>query len=166
MILIKVKTNLKIYISIPVLFVLLNVSVILNAQKSGSSFQIKLGIVSYTYRNSFKKDFGLTLDTIKNLGIKDIELSNLFGRNSSEVRKMFDDRGLICSSYGVDYNQVVNHTDSVARDAKILGAQFVRLAWIPHKDSFTLELAKKTVDDFNKVGKIFRGKIRIKFLLP
>ncbi len=135
----------------------------LQGQKNDTSFHNKLGIVSITYKNSFKDNFALTLDTIKNLGIKDIEFSNLFGQSPSEIRKMLDERGMYCSSYGVNDSLLMNRTDEVAKNAKILGAKFVRLAWIPHKDIFTLDIAKKTVEDFNKVGKILKDKYDLSF---
>lgn len=45
------------------------------------------GLVSYTHRTSFEKDVAATLDTIKTLGITDMEFSNLFGKTQSP----FDD---------------------------------------------------------------------------
>ena len=40
------------------------------------------------------------------------------------------------------------------KKAKILGASYVMVAWIPHdKHDFKLENAKKAVEDFNRVGK-------------
>jgi hypothetical protein len=47
------------------------------AQKSKPLFPQMPGMVSYTYRASFAKDAAATLDTLKELGIKDIEFSNL-----------------------------------------------------------------------------------------
>ncbi len=75
------------------------------AQKGKSLFPTtdkdKLGMVSYTYRNSFSKDVGATLDTIKALGITNIEFSNLFKRTAKEIRAMLDERGMKCTSFGV-----------------------------------------------------------------
>ena len=47
------------------------------AQKSKPD---QLGIVSYTFRNSFAKNFTATLDTIRSFGINNVEFSNLFGQ--------------------------------------------------------------------------------------
>ena len=43
------------------------------------------GLVSYTHRKSFPKDVAATLDTIKALGITDMEFSNLFGKTPEEL---------------------------------------------------------------------------------
>ena len=121
------------------------------------------GLVSYTYRNSFAKDVSATLDTIAALGITDMEFSSLFGKTASELRKLLDERGIKCSSFGVGYNDVINKTAEVARNAKILGASFVRVASIPHEDPFDLNDAQKAVSDFNRVGKILKEEHGLTF---
>jgi sugar phosphate isomerase/epimerase len=135
-----------------------------NEQKSITKlFPKKLGMVSYTYRKSFEKNVAATLDTIKSLGIKDMEFSNLFGKTALELRALLDQRGMKCSSYGVGYADLADKIDEVAQNAKILGAEYVRVAWIPHKGAFTLDLAKKTVEDFNKFGEILKNKYGLTF---
>lgn len=124
-----------------------------------------IGMVSYTYRNSFSKNVAATLDTIKNLGITNIEFSNLFGKTAKELKQLLDERAMLCTSFGVSYPDFVNKTAEVASNAKTLGANFVRVAWIPHNDSigFTIEDAKKTVADFNRVGKILKEEYGLTF---
>lgn len=130
------------------------------AQKGKAFFPVsdqnKLGMVSYTYRKSFAKDVGATLDTIKALGITNMEFSNLFGRTAKDIRAMLDERGMKCTSFGVGYPDLENKIDQVAANAKTLGAEYVRVAWVPHQGDFTLETAKKTVADFTKFGKALK----------
>ena len=123
------------------------------------------GIVSYTYRNSFQKDVAATLDTIKNLGITNIEFSNLFGRTAAEIRQLLDARGMRCTSFGTNYDDLLGKTKQVAENAKTLGASFVRVAWIPHDKNvpFSIETAKKAVTDFNNVGKILKEEYGLTF---
>jgi len=111
------------------------------------------GMVSYTYRNQFSKDVQGTLDKIRDLGIKDMEFSNLFGKTAAELRAMLDERDMFCSSFGVSYNDIQNNLDEVAANAKTLGAKYVRVAWVPHKAPFSLEDARQTAEVFNRVGK-------------
>lgn len=122
------------------------------------------GIVSYTYRNQFAKDVPGTLDMIKNLGITDIEFSNLFKQTPQALRQMCDARGLQCSSYGVSYQDLINKTDEVGKTAKTLGATFVRVSSIPYKGAFTLENAKQAVADFNKYGKLLKDTYGLTFM--
>jgi sugar phosphate isomerase/epimerase len=123
------------------------------AQNRDMLFPEKPGIVSYTYRTDFEKDVPSTLDKIKAIGITDIEFSNLFGKTAPELRKLIDERGIKCSSFGVSYSDLVNKTAEVAQNAKILGADYVRVAGIPHKAAFTMEEAQIAIDDFNQTGK-------------
>ena len=122
-----------------------------------------IGMVSFTYRNSLSKDMAKTLDTLKNQGITDMEFSSLFGKTAQEVRSLLDERGMKCSSFGVGMADALNKTDQVGENAKILGASFVRVAWIPHTGPFTLELAQKTAQEFNQIGKALKEKYDLTF---
>lgn len=132
------------------------------AQK-GRLFPQMPGMVSYTYRNSFQKDVAATLDTIKALGITDMEFSNLFGHTAASLRKLLDERGMQCSSFGVGYGDLQNKLAEVGRNAQTLGAKFVRVAWVPHEGPFTLEAAKKAVEDFNRFGKQLKEEYGLTF---
>ena len=99
-----------------------------SAQSGNLLFPQMPGVVSYTYRKYFEKDVPSTLDTIKAKGFTDIEFSNLFGKTADELRTMIDERGIKCSSFGVSYEVLVNQTALVAKNAKELGAQYVRVA--------------------------------------
>ncbi len=110
------------------------------------------GVVSFTFRNDFSKDVPGTLDYIKEMGIRNIEFSNLFGKTATEMRALLDARGLVCTSYGVYYDALTNKTDEVIQNDKILGAEFVRVGMIPHKGEFTVVQADVAVKDFNRVG--------------
>jgi sugar phosphate isomerase/epimerase len=114
------------------------------------------GVVSYTHREQFKQDVPGTLDSIKALGIRDMEFSNLFGKKAGELRALLDARGMVCSSFGVSYDDLLNKTDEVAKNAATLGAKYVRIAWLPNRQPFTPELAKKTAAEFNRVGRQLR----------
>lgn len=149
------------------IFAIVFITCFINAthgQSLGKYLEDKIGVVSYTYRKSFQKDVPATLDTIKSLGITNIELSNLFGKSAAEFKAALDERGMKCTSFGVGYADLVNKTDEVGNNAKILGASFVRVAWIPHEGpGFTLEDAKKTVLDFNAAGRILKEKYNLNF---
>ncbi|MEX0773623.1 MAG: sugar phosphate isomerase/epimerase [Balneolales bacterium] len=116
------------------------------------------GVVSYSFRHQFEKDVPGTLDMIKEMGLTNIEFSSLFGKTSSELRELLDERGLICTSYGVGYNDIVNNIEQVAEDANILGAKYVRVASIPHESPFSIEDAKQAVADFNGAGEALKEK--------
>ncbi|MFM1934812.1 MAG: hypothetical protein RL360_1693 [Bacteroidota bacterium] len=114
------------------------------------------GVVSFTFRADFSKDVAGTLDYIKAMGITNIEFSNLFGKTAAELRALLDERGMVCTSYGVYYDALTNKTERVIQDAKSLGAEFVRVGMIPHKGDFTVQDADVAIKDFNRVGKILK----------
>ncbi|MBO0950806.1 sugar phosphate isomerase/epimerase [Fibrella sp. HMF5405] len=120
-------------------------------------------MVSYTYRASFARNMAATLDTIKGLGITDMEFSNLFGKTAADIRKLLDERNMTCSSFGVGYPDLQNKLDEVGQNAKTLGARYVRVAWVPHKGPFTLDIAKQTITDFNAFGKKLKDDYGLTF---
>jgi sugar phosphate isomerase/epimerase len=132
---------------------LLLTSFISHGQRFGKTLKETPGVVSYTYRVELGKDAPAALDQIRKEGITNIELSNLFGKTATEFRQLLDERGMRCTSYGVGYNDLAEKLDEVIANAKILGAEFVRIAWIPHTAPFTLEVAQAAVDLFNAAGK-------------
>jgi sugar phosphate isomerase/epimerase len=144
--------------------VLLPVTGGLHAQDGDRLFPQKPGMVSYTFRKYFEKDIPSTLDTIRGYGITDIEFSNLFGKTAEELRSMIDAKGIHCSSFGVSYDDATNKTDEVARNAKTLGAAYVRVAGIPHQGIFTLANAQKAVEDFNRIGKLLKEQYGLGFI--
>ncbi len=132
--------------------------------QSHKLFQGEPGVVSYTYRKYFEKDVPSTLHIIKQLGITDIEFSNLFEKTAEQLKKYIDEKGLTCSSFGVSYDDLVNKTADVAQNAKTLGAGYVRVAWIPHKGDMTLEIMDKAIADFNRVGKVLKAQYGLMFI--
>jgi sugar phosphate isomerase/epimerase len=146
------------------LFLLLVLLLTTNADAQGKLFKGKLGVVSYTYRKQLEKDVPGTLDKIKQLGLMDMEFSNLFGKTAAYLRQELDARGIRCSSFGVGYPDLVNKTAEVAQNAKTLGAKYVRVAYIPHSKVMTLEEMQKAVDDFNRVGKILKEEHGLTFI--
>lgn len=151
-------------ITLSLLFFLVLQTFTADAKKEKPLFKGQLGVVSYTYRKQFEKDVPSTLDIIKGLGITDIEFSNLFGKTAQQLRSMLDEKGLKCSSFGVGYPDLVNKIDEVAQNAKTLGAEYVRVAGIPHSKTMTLEEMQKAVDDFNRVGKILKEQHGLTFI--
>jgi len=137
-----------------VIICLLALPAFLQAQKL---YTYPIGVQAYTFRNHFPKDVAKTLDLIQSMGITEIEGSAQQGQTTEQFKKMCADRGISVPSTGVDFGELANPADAIAK-AKILGAKFVMCAWIPHKvrGGFTLEEAEKAVAVFNEAGKKFR----------
>jgi sugar phosphate isomerase/epimerase len=112
------------------------------------------GVVSYTFRNQFSEDIPGTLDMIKDMGFTKIEFSSLFGKTSTELRELLNERGLEAPSYGVSYDALVDEIDQVIEDALNLGATYVRVAWIPHEPPFDINDARRAIMDFEEAGRV------------
>lgn len=128
------------------------------AQKKGSPvYTNPLGLQAYTFRGSWANGIEATLDTIQRMGITEMEGGPIPGMSTEELRRQLDKRNIKMPSIGADYSKLVASTEETIKNAKILGATYVMVASIPHERSgFTLENAKKAVEDFNKVGKILK----------
>ncbi|WP_423149272.1 sugar phosphate isomerase/epimerase family protein [Rubrolithibacter danxiaensis] len=130
-----------------------------SAQTGKPLFPQTPGLQTYTFRNSMKKDVAAALDSIKSLGITVLESStNPQGMSAEAFRKLLDERNMSSPSVGADYNELVKNPAEIARKAKIIGASYVMVAWIPHQKEFTLEDAKKAITDFNAAGKVLKEK--------
>ena len=125
------------------------------AQNTKPLYTAPLGVQAYTYRKSFPIDVSKTLDTIQMLGFTEIE-SESHGMAPDVFKKMCNDRGISIPSTGAGYDQLIKSLDSVAHNAKLLGATYVMCAWIPHNGVFTLDNVKSAVDVFNKAGKVLK----------
>ena len=126
------------------------------AQTGKPLFTKAIGVQIYTYRNSLANGVAAVLDSIKSLGITEIEGPNPKNVAPEEFLKMLADRNISMPSIGVDYGLITKDPASVVQQAKSLGAKFVMVAWIPHGKTFTIEDAKKAIEDFNRVGKILK----------
>jgi sugar phosphate isomerase/epimerase len=84
-----------------------------------------------------------------------METGGARGVSLEEYKKMCTERGISIPSTGASYEEIVKDPMAVVKKAKILGASYVMVAWIPHqRGNFSLEVAQKAVADFNQVGKV------------
>jgi sugar phosphate isomerase/epimerase len=126
------------------------------AQKRKPLFTHAIGVQAYTYRNSFPTGVIAVLDSIKALGITEMEGPNPKNSSPEEFKKLLNERHITMPSIGIDYGLLTKNPEAVVRQAKFWDAKYVMVAWIPHGKTFTIDDAKKAVQDFNRVGKILK----------
>ncbi len=137
--------------------VLLASQQMLFAQSGKPVYTNPIGMQAYTFRGSWPNGIEATLDTIQRLGVTEMEGGPIKGMTTEELRKQLDKRNIKMVSIGADYKLLSESAEETIKNAKILGAKFVMVAWIPHdKGGFTLDDAKKAVVDFNKAGKTLK----------
>lgn len=135
------------------------------AQTTGLVFPQTPGMQTYTYRRGMKTNPAASLDSIRALGITDLEAGVFAGKTAAESRKMLDERGMRCSSTGGSYDALLDPDKlrEIGRNAKILGAEYIMLAWIMKKPPFTLDDAKAAVTNFNRIGKQLKDEFGLTF---
>jgi sugar phosphate isomerase/epimerase len=126
------------------------------AQSGKPLFTGPIGVQMFTYRNSYANGMAAVLDTIKSLGITEVEGGNPKNMTPEEFKKMLADRNITMPSIGADYVAITKDAEPTIKTAKFYGAKYVMVAWIPHGKTFTIDDAKKAVEDFNRVGKILK----------
>jgi sugar phosphate isomerase/epimerase len=139
------------------IFIFLSGGSSLFAQRTKPLYNAPLGIEAYTFRFGFAKDPVSTLDSIQRMGFTEMEGSGA-GMTADSFRLLSESRGIQLISYGAGYEMLVKSPDSVAAQARALGAKYVMCAWIPHASLFNIDNAKKAVEDFNRAGKILKDK--------
>ena len=120
----------------------------------GSSFKGPIGLQLYSLRNQFERDLPGTLDDVKRFGFKNVELAGTQGLTPEKFKAQLDAHGLKAVSGHFPYERFRDDVEGIAREAKLLGIEYVGCAWIPHDDKVPFD--EKTCRDalavFNKAG--------------
>jgi sugar phosphate isomerase/epimerase len=120
----------------------------------GAAANVKgpVGLQLYSLRDQFAKDVPKTLDQVRDFGIKYVETAGTYGLTPTQFRAELDKRGLKAISGHFGYEQCRDHVEDVARDAQIMGMQYVGCAWIPHNDPFDEKTCREAIAVFNRAG--------------
>ncbi|MGL4632144.1 MAG: FG-GAP-like repeat-containing protein [Leadbetterella sp.] len=131
--------------------------------KIGETIAPIMGLELYSLRDYFKKDIPTTLDYVKSLGIKDVELAGTYGMAPAEFKKNCNDRGITPVSALIDFAMFEDSLASVIKWVNTMGIKHVGPAWIPHtSNKFSKENADRAIKVFNKAGAEF-AKLGITF---
>jgi sugar phosphate isomerase/epimerase len=151
-----------------ILFLLLLVSALFASQSkdrsagTGPGFKGPVGLQLYSLRDQFKNDVPGTLDQVKQFGIKYVETAGTYGVAPEKFRELLDARGLKAVSGHFPYEKCRDNPEDIAREAKILGLEYVGCAWIPHKDPFDEKTCREAAAVFNHAGEVL-AKHGLKF---
>ena len=120
----------------------------------GPNFKGPVGLQLYSLRADFGKDVPGTLDKVKNLGIKYVELAGTYNLAPEKFKQLLDERGLIPVSGHFPYERYRDDAEGVAKDAKALGLKYAGCAWIPHEGDFDEKTCRAAMAVFNKAGEM------------
>ena len=111
-----------------------------------------IGLQLYSLRDQLAKDVPGTLAEVKSWGITNVELAGTYNLTPEQFREQLDAHGLKAVSGHFPYERFRDDVEGVARDAKILGLQYVGCAWIPHGDPFNEKTCREAIAVFNRAG--------------
>lgn len=111
------------------------------------------GLQLYSLRSQFTlRGVPWTLDRVKEMGIKEVELAGTYNLSAAEFKAELDQRGLIPVSSHFPYARYKNDLDNVVKEAKTLSLKFAGCAWINHKDAFDEAECRDAIATFNRAG--------------
>jgi sugar phosphate isomerase/epimerase len=123
------------------------------------AFNKPVGLQPYSLRYEFAKDVPGTVRKIKEMGFKQVEVSGYYGKTAKEFQALLDQDGLKCPVMMFDYNRYLDNLDGIIKEARLFGATWLGVGWIPHTvGSFNIQDAQKACDDFNAIGKKLKEK--------
>ena len=130
---------------------------------TGESFKGPIGLQLYSLRTQIlDKGMSATLDEVKTMGFKFVELAGTHNMPAEKLNKMLEERGLKAISAHFPYDRYKAEPEAVAKEAKALGLQYAGCAWITHKGDFDEKTCREAADVFNKAGEAL-AKEGIKF---
>lgn len=124
---------------------------------TGQCFTGPLGLQLYSLRNQFAKDVPGTLDKVRDLGFKNVELAGTCGMAPEEFKAELDARGLKAVGGHFPFEMFRDDVDGIVREAKTLGLEYVGCGWVPHSDPFNERACREAVDVFNQAGRTLAG---------
>jgi sugar phosphate isomerase/epimerase len=132
------------------------------AAGTGPSFKGPLGLQLYSLRDQFAKDVPGTLDKVRDMGFKDVELAGTYGLTPEQFKAELDARGLKAVSGHFPYEKFRDDPEGIAREANLFGMKYAGCAWITHDDPFDASSCRQAIAVFNKAGEVL-AKHGVKF---
>lgn len=129
---------------------------------TGPSFKGPLGLQLYSLRAQFGKDVPGTMDIVKNMGFKYVELAGTYKLTPEEFKSQLEAHGLVAISGHFGFEQYRDHLDDVVKEAETLGLKYAGCAWIPHSGDFDEKTCRDAAAIFNHAGEVL-AKHGIKF---
>lgn len=131
---------------------------------AGTHKKFGVGLQLYTIRDAIAEDLEGSLEKVAGIGYKNLELANysdgvFYGKTPKEFKKLMDDFGfkVISSHTSVEAEGIKIGTAQKMADAHAeLGVEYCVQPWVQEKDR-NVEMYKKMVGDWNKVGEIMKG---------
>lgn len=117
-------------------------------------FGQEIGLGLYSLRNEFEKDAPKAMARVREMGFRQVELSDTYGLSFPQLIKLLAQNQLSVISFGTSYEKLMADPQAVVDEARSYGARFIVCYWLPHEGAFTPEDAERTSQVLNQAGKI------------
>ena len=128
---------------------------IVAAEKSagiGPSFKGPIGLQLYSLRGEFTKNVPSTLGKVRDFGFKYVETAGTYNLSPEKFKELLEANKLKAVSGHFPFERYRDAVEEVARDAKVLGLEYVGCAWIPHQDEFDEKECREAITVFSRAG--------------
>jgi sugar phosphate isomerase/epimerase len=114
-----------------------------------------MGLQLWSLRQDLGADVAKGLDEVKAFGITYVEPHSTYGLTPAEFRHRLDERGLKAPSAHFPYERLDKDLPGVIEEAKLLGARYVILPWLPD-ETFNATTARELAAHLNTWGATLR----------
>jgi sugar phosphate isomerase/epimerase len=127
---------------------------LMTTAQDNPQLKVPVGLQLYSLRTQFQADgVDKTLDKVKELGFKYVELAGTYGKTPTEFKAALEKRGLVPVSAHFGFDLWEKDPEGTAKQAADLGLKFAGVAWITHKGDLDEATARHAAEVFNKAGK-------------
>jgi sugar phosphate isomerase/epimerase len=112
------------------------------------------GLQLHSLRSQFAEDVPGTMAKIREMGIREIEMSETYGLSFPQFIKLLAVNQLTVVSFGTTFGKLESSPQAVADEARTYGARYVVCYWLPHEDRFKKEDVDRAAEVLNQAGKI------------
>jgi sugar phosphate isomerase/epimerase len=122
-------------------------------------FQDHLGLQLWSLRDQTKQSTTGALDLAVSFGFTEVETAGTGSLSVTEFAKELQARQLKVVAAHAGYEALTKDPAKVIADARVLGARYVVVPWLPHDKAtgLTPEVARKAAADFNTWGAACRA---------
>ena len=119
---------------------------------SANPYGLPIGLQLYTVREELPKDVPGTLKKVAEIGYKEVEVYDFYGKTAREFSQLLKDNGLRAPSAHFETKHIKGNWQKHIDDAKELGEQYMVNAILEPNERRTLDDYKKLVDLFSKAA--------------
>lgn len=118
----------------------------------GPGFKRPVGLQLYSLRGEFMRNVPTTMEKVRDYGFRIVETAGTYNMSPQRFRELLDKNGLKAVSAHFPFDRFRDDVEGVARDAKVLGVEYVGCAWAPHEGAFDEKECRAAIEVFNKAG--------------